>query len=394
MEKVSAIFKRVSICCVVCIITLAICCGGMQTLARTVYADNADVNISSKSAFLIDEASGEVLFAKDENVHLPVASMVKMMTILISLEELDAGNVNLDTLITTTENASSMGGSQVFLDPYVEYSFEDLLKSVIMASANDASVALAEYFNGNENAFVNRMNKRAKELGMTDTHYSNCTGLPAAEQYSSAKDTATLLKEILKHETYHKYSTIWMDKLVHPSGRETELTNTNRLIRYYHGCDGGKTGSTNEAGCCLGASAKRGDMRLISVIVGAPNSKTRFNESATLFNYGFANFESEKLVDSTNAIANVAVSKGKVDAMDVFASEDFSALVKKGSSSGYEVSVEVKESIKAPTKAGEAVGEAVVTRNGEVVKRIPIVVNEDVKHLSWFETIGTVLEKW
>ena len=163
-----------------------------------------------------------------------------MMTILIALEELDAGNVVLDTKITTTENASSMGGSQVFIDPYVEYSFEDLLKSVIMASANDASVALAEYFNGNENAFVNRMNKKTKELGMVDTHYANCTGLPAPEQYSSAKDTAILLKEILKYDIYHNYSTVWIDELVHPSGRKTELVNTNRLIRYYQGC-----------GCCL-----------------------------------------------------------------------------------------------------------------------------------------------
>ena len=160
---------------------------------------NAELEISSKSAILMEYDSGEILFSKDECKHLPVASMVKMMTILLSLEELDMGNISLDTKITTTENASSMGGSQVFIDPYVEYSFEDLLKSVIMASANDASVALAEYFNGNEKAFVVRMNKRAKDLGMTDTNYANCTGLPAAEQYSSAKDTAILLKEILKH---------------------------------------------------------------------------------------------------------------------------------------------------------------------------------------------------
>ena len=385
--------RKIYISCVLCILAFAIFCGGMQGLTHFVYASN-DVDITSKSAILMEYDSGEVLFAKDETQHLPVTSMVKMMTILIALEELDAGNISLDTLITTTENASSMGGSQVFIDPYVDYSFEDLLKSVIMASANDASVALAEYFNGNEKAFVNRMNKRAKELGMTDTNYVNCTGLPAPEQYSSAKDTAILLKEIMKHETYHAYSTIWMDELVHPSGRKTELVNTNRLIRYYQGCDGGKTGSTNEAGCCLGASAKRGDMRLISVVVGAPNSKTRFNESATLFNYGFANFESEKLVKTDTPISNVAISKGKIDAVDVFAQEDFSAVVKKGDTSGYEVSVEVEEKVKAPTKAGQQVGEVVVTRNGNIVKRIPIVVKEDIKHLSYFETAQKVINEW
>lgn len=359
------------------------------------FSDNfSDVEISSKSAYLEDFSSGEVLFSKDELEHLPVASMVKMMTILISLEELQQGNVELSTPITTTENASRMGGSQVFLDPYVEYSFEDLLKSVIMASANDASVALAEYFNGNENAFTNRMNKRAKELGMANTHYSNCTGLPAAEQYSCAKDCATLLREILKHDTYHKYSAVWMDELVHPSGRKTELVNTNRLIRYFDGCDGGKTGSTNEAGCCLGASAKRGDMRLISVIIGAQNSKTRFNECATLLNYGFANFESQNLVDVSAPIANLPVSKGKVDTVDVFAQENFAAICKKGSTSGFEVCVETAKSVKAPSKAGEVVGTATVLRNGNVVKTIPIVLKEDVKHLSWFETAKEVVGKW
>lgn len=385
----SKIFKS----SILCLLAFALLVIGVGNVAVPVSATN-DVDLTSKSAILMEYDSGEILFSKDETKHLPVASMVKMMTILLSLEELEAGNVTLDTMITTTENASSMGGSQVFIDPYVEYSFEDLLKSVIMASANDASVALAEYFNGNEKAFTNRMNKRAKELGMVDTHYSNCTGLPAPEQYSSAKDTAILLKEILKHEIYHNYSTIWMDKLVHPSGRETELVNTNRLIRYYQGCDGGKTGSTNEAGCCLGASAKRGDMRLISVIVGAENSKTRFNESATLFNYGFSNFESEKLVDSDVAISQIPVVKGKTENVDIFAQESFAAVVKKGDKSGYETSIELQNSVKAPTHKGDVVGTVTVTKNGNVVKKISLVVKEEIKHLSWFETTHKVLEKW
>lgn len=389
--------KKVLSSAVLCLLALCMLCIGFVNIDAVAFAANAadkDIDISSRSAILMEYQSGDVLFSKDETKHLPVASMVKMMTILISLEELQAGNVAFDTKITTTENASSMGGSQVFLDPYVDYSFEDLLKSVIMASANDASVALAEYFNGNEKAFTNRMNKRAKELGMNDTHYANCTGLPAPEQYSSAKDTAILLKEILKHEEYHKFSTIWMDKLVHPSGRETELVNTNRLIRYYQGCDGGKTGSTNEAGCCLGASAKRGDMRLISVVVGAENSKTRFNESAMLFNYGFSNFDSEKLVDADVAVGQIKVSKGKQDAVDVYAGETFAAVVKKGDKSGYETSVEMKNSVSAPTHKGDKVGEVTISKNGNIIKKIPVIIKEDIKHLSWFETAHTILEKW
>lgn len=366
----------------------------MKTISVVIAENEKDVDISSKSAILMEYDSGEVLFSKDECKRLPVASMVKMMTILLSLEELQEGNVALDTKISTSENAAGMGGSQVFIDPFVEYSFEDLLKSVIMASANDASVALAEYFNGNEKAFTNRMNKRAKELGMKDTHYSNCTGLPAPEQYSSAKDTAILLKEILKHEIYHNYSTIWMDTLTHPSGRTTELVNTNRLIRYFKGCDGGKTGSTNEASCCLGASAKRDDMRLISVIVGAENSKTRFNESASLLNFGFKSFESQKLADVSKVIQNIPVLKGKIANIDVFASEDFSAVVKKGDVSNYQVDYEIEENIKAPTKAGDVVGKIIISKNGNLVKKIAAVVREDVKPLSIFETAKKVIHKW
>ncbi|MBR1890152.1 MAG: D-alanyl-D-alanine carboxypeptidase [Clostridia bacterium] len=359
-----------------------------------VMAQNDVLSLESKSALLMEYASGDILFEKDSQERLPVASMVKMMTILISLEEYDAGNVSLDTMITTTENASSMGGSQVFIDPYVEYRFDDLLKSVIMASANDASVALAEYFNGNETAFVNRMNKRAKELGMKNTHYSTCTGLPAPEQYSCAEDTAILLREILKHDLYHNYSTIWMDTLKHPSGRETELVNTNRLVRYYQGCDGGKTGSTNEAGCCLGASAKRDGMRLISVIIGAPNSKTRFNESAVLLNYGFGNFQSQTLVDCQTPIATLKLAKGKKDTIDAFAKENFSAVVKKGDDTNYQTKIDVKSKISAPAKNGDVVGEVVVTKQGNVVKKIPVIIKEDAKHLSLFETAREVVNKW
>ena len=359
-----------------------------------VVSAESDVDISSKSGILMDYASGEILFAKNAENHLPIASMVKMMTILIALEEYDANNVTLDTMISTTENASGMGGSQVFIDPYVEYSFEDLLKSVIMASANDASVALAEYFNGNEKSFVNRMNKRAKELGMTNTNYVNSTGLPAPEQYSCAKDSAILMREILKHDLYHNYSSIWMDTLTHPSGRETELVNTNKLIRYFEGCDGGKTGSTNEAGCCLTASAKRNDMRLISVIIGAENSKTRFNESSLLLSYGFANFENKLLVDMNSPLQKVKVNKGKIEEVEVYGEETFSVIVKKGDNATYETNVEIPDNIKAPLKNGEVVGKVVITKEGNVIKEVNVVVKEDVKHSSYLDNFNKIVENW
>jgi len=357
------------------------------------YASN-EVEISSASACLIDYASGEVLFEKNKDEKRPVASMVKMMTILLTLEDLENERISLDDKLVTSEKASGMGGSQVFIDPYAKYSIDDMLKSVIMASANDASVALAEYLNGSEEAFVKRMNKRAKELGMKNTNYVNCTGLPAPEQYSSAQDSAILLSNVTKHDVYHKYSTIWMDKLVHSGDRETELVNTNKLIRYYEGCDGGKTGSTNEAGCCLSATAKRGDMRLVSVIVGAENSKTRFNECSKLFNYGFANFENKKLIDCEIMLSEIPVAKGKKALVKLYAQEDFVALVKKGDASKWTYNIELPKTIKAPVKQGDCVGKILVLKNSQVVKEISIVSKESVEKISFIDGFKKIVENW
>lgn len=355
---------------------------------------DGEVDLTCKSACLVDYASGDMLYSHNPKEHLPIASMVKMMTILLTLEEFDKGTLTEETAITTSENASSMGGSQVFIDPYVEYSAGDMLKSVVMASANDASVALAEHISGSEKAFVIKMNEKAKELGMNDTYYVNCTGLPAPEQYSCANDCAIVLKEVAEHELYHKYSTIWMDELIHPSGRKTELVNTNRLIRYYEGCDGGKTGSTNEAGCCLSASAKRNNMRLISVVIGAKNSQTRFNECTKLFNYGFANFESKNIVDGKLPIMNLEVNKGKVNNVDIYAKENYSVVVKKGEQTNYDVTFENPKRIAAPTKENDIVGKAIVSDNGTVVKEIDLIVKTDIESLSLKDCFDKIVVGW
>lgn len=378
------------------IFILAICllipclAGGIGLTASA----EGEVDLTCKSACLVDYGSGTMLYSHNPKLHLPIASMVKMMTILLTLEEFDKGTLTEDAMITTSENASGMGGSQVFIDPYVEYSAGDMLKSVIISSANDASVALAEHISGSEKAFVVKMNERAKELGMNDTYYVNCTGLPAPEQYSCAQDCAIVLKEVAEHELYHKYSTIWMDELVHPSGRKTELVNTNRLIRYYDGCDGGKTGSTNEAGCCLSASAKRNNMRLISVVIGASNSQTRFNECTKLFNYGFANFESKKIVDSVSPVMNLQVSKGKSENVDIFAKEDFAVVVKKGEKPNYEVTFENPKRISAPTKENDVVGKAIISNDGAVVKEIDLIVKNDIEGLSLKDCFDKVVVGW
>jgi len=350
--------------------------------------------VTSKSACLMDFDSKTVLYEKNSHEHLPVASMVKMMTILLTLENIDNGKISLDDMVLTSENASNMGGSQVFLDPYVEYKLSDLLKGVIMASANDGSVALSEYIAGSEQNFVKQMNKRAKELNMLDTNYVNSTGLPAPEQYSSAYDSAILLSEVVKHDVYHKYSTIWMDNLVHPSGRVTGLVNTNRLIKYYNGCDGGKTGSTDEAGCCLSASAKRDDMRLISVIVGAENSKTRFNECSSLFNYGFANFENKHLVNTVDKIATLPVFKGQIDDINVYAKEDYYTIMNKNLENNFSISYELNEKVNGGTKAGESVGKIIIKNAENIVKEVDIIVNEDVAKMTYFDGVNKILEKW
>lgn len=381
--------RFITFCIMICILATTFC-ASMQTV---VYADSG-LDLSSKSACLVDFSSGQVLYEKNSTQHLPVASMVKMMTILLTLEEFEKGNLTDETLITTSENASSMGGSQVFIDPYVDYTAKDMLKSVIMASANDASVALAEHISGSEENFVVKMNEKAKELGMDDTNYVNCTGLPAPEQYSCAKDCAIVLKEVAKFNKYHEFSTIWMDELIHPSGRKTELVNTNRLVKYYDGCDGGKTGSTNEAGCCLSATAKRNNMRLISVIVGAKNSQTRFNECSKLFNYGFANFENRVLLDSTKAIKSLQVNKGKCENIDVFAKEDFSVTTKKGQEADIEISYQLPDKISAPAKQAQTIGKAILSKDGTVLKEIDIILNDSIEGLTVKDCFDRIANKW
>ena len=378
------------LCLMICLVLPCLAISGTNMTAKA----DSEVDLTCKSACLVDYASGSMLYGHNPKEHLPIASMVKMMTILLTLEEFDKGSLTEDTMITTTENASGMGGSQVFIDPYVEYSAGDMLKSVVMASANDASVALAEHISGSEKAFVVKMNEKAKELGMNDTYYVNCTGLPAPEQYSCALDCAIVLKEVAEHELYHKYSTIWMDELVHPSGRKTELVNTNRLIRYYDGCDGGKTGSTNEAGCCLSASAKRNNMRLISVVIGASNSQTRFNECTKLFNYGFANFESKNIVDSSVPVMNLEVNKGKVDNVDIYAKDNFAVVVKKGAKTNYDVTFENPSRISAPTKQNDVVGKAIVSEKGNVVKEIELIVKTDIEELSLKDCFDKIVVGW
>ena len=358
------------------------------------YAANLDESsFSAKSLYLMDYNSGQVLYEKDAEKELPVASIVKLMTIELVCEKLESGELKLDDTVIVSQKAQSMGGSQVFIEEGGEYSVGDLLKSTIVSSANDASVALAETISGSEENFVVLMNKKAKELGLKNTNYVNCTGLPASNQYSCAKDTAILLKNVLSHDDYHRYSTIWMDSLSHPKGRQSELVNTNKLIRYYEGCDGGKTGSTSEAGYCLVATAKRGDMRLIGSVLGAENGKKRFSETSSLLNYGFSNFENKQVVSKDSLLNdNLQVKNAKVDEVKIASKENIFVLSKKGSDDDITTKVELNSDLKAPLKKGDKVGRIFVMRNSEVVGESDIVSMDDVEVSSIMDNITKIAE--
>ncbi len=377
------------------IFCLSVLCVSSNFFVNTYAIMPGESAFTAKSLYLIDYNSGQVLYEKDAEKQLPVASIVKLMTIELVCEKLESGELNIDEKVVVSRNAESMGGSQVFIEEGGDYTVGDLLKSTIVSSANDASVALAERISGSEDSFVILMNKKAKELGLKNTNYVNCTGLPASNQYSCAKDTTLLLKQVLTHDDYHKFSTIWMDTLSHPKGRESELVNTNKLIRYYEGCDGGKTGSTSEAGYCLVATAKRGDMRLIGSVLGAENGKKRFSETSSLLNYGFNNFENRQVVNKNSELGEkLQVKNSKQDEISVIAEKDIFVLSKKGEDNDITTKIELNESIKAPIKKGDKVGKIYVIRNSEVIDFSEILANEDANATTIMDNITKIAENW
>lgn len=380
----------VGICCGIMYIVCALSCVRIESVA----AEEPELSVKGKSAILIDFDSGNVLFEQNADEKVQVASIVKLMTTLLTFEEIDAGRLTLNEKLTTTENASGMGGSQVFIDPYVDYTIDEMLKSVIVASANDASVALAEKISGTEEAFVKKMNQRAKELGLTNTIYANASGLPEPGQHSTARDVAKLTKIVMSHKRYFDYSTIWMDKLVHPSGRETDVVNTNKLIRYFKGCDGGKTGSTDEAGYCLSATAKRGNMRLIGVVLGAKSANERFNETSKLLNFGFANFENKQLVSCENPLTNAEILKSKTKEAPVYASENFFVVSRKGEEANYEMSIELNDKIKAPLDSNNVVGTLKISKDGVIIKEINLVVLQNINAITYGESLKEIISRW
>ena len=340
----------------------------------------APITLTSPSAILCEASTGQVIFEKNADERRPVASVNKVMTILLTLEAVDEGRVSLEDQVTVSQRAASMGGSQAFLDAGERYKLSELLKTVIVASANDSAVALAEHLAGTEESFVRLMNARAEELGLTNTHYANCTGLPAQEHYTTARDVAKLSAQLDLHPIYYRYSTIWMDEIKHRGGRVTSLTNTNRLIRFYPGCDGYKTGSTNEARYCVSATAKKEGMRLIAVVLGTPAGQTRFDEARAMLEYGFANVQLVTPIAQGQALdMTVPVRLGGRDEVSVLSGGTCSLLERRGEKNALSLEAALVEKVNAPVYAGDVLGEIRVKRGDEVVAVVPAVAGEDVQ---------------
>ncbi|HHU49049.1 MAG: D-alanyl-D-alanine carboxypeptidase family protein [Caldicoprobacterales bacterium] len=351
-------------------------------------------DIQAKSAILMDYETGTILYEKNPQEKLPVASLAKIMTILLALEAVDEEKISLEETVQISEHASSMGGSQVFLHAGETLTVEALLKAIVVASGNDASVAIAEKIGGTHEAFVARMNERAKELGMMNTHFVNATGLPAENNYSTAYDVALMSRELLNHPLFFRWSTIWVDTL-EESRNKTELTNTNRLIRFYDGADGLKTGSTQEAGYCLSATAKRGNMRLLSIVLGAPSSKIRFSESSKMMDFGFANYEVVSVLKKDQVVKdNVYVSGGKEEFIDGVVSQNVSFLIKTGESRDFDKEVLLEEKIEAPLKKGDKIGTLTITQGDKVVQNLDIVSDRDVLRANVFDYFKKIFSNW
>ena len=353
--------KRV-ICFFICV------CFMMQSVA--VFAEgNTDLGLNAKSAILMEEATGNILYESNPDERLPIASVTKVMTMLLIMEAVDSGKISLDDMVTVSENAMSYGGSTMFLETGEQLTVNDMLKGIAVASANDGCVAMAEHLAGSESAFVDMMNEKAKELGMENTHFMNTNGLDEDDHYSSARDVAIMSRELMKHETIFNYTSIWMDTL---RGGKFQLANTNKLIRFYDGANGLKTGSTSKALCCLSAAAKRNDMQLIAVVLGAPTSAERFASAKSLLDYGFANYAVNTQITAGDEVQKIAVEKGVDKEVDVVAGDSCSTLVKKGQEDNITKEIKIDETITAPIEAGQKIGTMTISRDGEVIADIDL----------------------
>lgn len=357
------------------------------------------LEITSTAAVLIEGSTGEIIYDKNKDEQLRPASITKIMTLLLIFEALDSGKITLSDQVSVSEHAASMGGSQVYLEPYETQDVDTMIKCISIASANDASVALAEHIAGSEEEFVARMNARAKELGMENTNFVNCYGLDTDNHYSSAYDVALMSRELItKHPEISQYSTVWMDTFVHTTKKgQTEfgLTNTNKLIKQYNGITGLKTGSTGLAKYCLSATAKRDGMDLIAVIMAAPDTKTRFREASKLLDYGFANCSIYTDLNEDLEVVPIPIKKGVVDSLNYRVNDKFSYLcLKDVNPEKITKEVTLTESVTAPIKENDKVGEITYMLNGKKIGTVNIVASETIEVAKYRDYFSVVWKKY
>ncbi|MBQ8749047.1 MAG: D-alanyl-D-alanine carboxypeptidase [Clostridia bacterium] len=372
--------------CLIVLFSMFLCTS--TNVVKLGYADE----YKCKSSILIDAGSGKVLYQENINEKLPIASIVKLMTLYLIFEALDNNQISENDLMQVSEYASTMGGSQLFLDANTSHKVSDLIKSVVIASANDSAVVLAENLAGSEENFVVKMNDKAKELEMDDTLFVDSTGLNE-EGYSTASDVAILSKNVLTNKHYQKYSKIWLDSYTHPSGRDTELANTNKLLRKYENCIAGKTGTTEKAGFCYTSLSNNNGFELICVVLGSKTTSERFDIAKEMFLTGYANYKYQKLYEKDSFYKDIKINKAKEVNVKTYFKDDVGFVVGKNQNVEYNEVFE-KSNIEAPLKAGTIIGTLEIVIDDEVVAKSDVIVKDDVKMMGFVDVIKKITEKW
>ncbi len=364
--------RRIAACFLAAVVAL-------MTFSTRVTALSAE-ELPAPSAVLMEASTGKVLFEKNAHEQRPCASITKVMTLLLVMEALDEGRIHLEDMVSASEHASSMGGSDIWLEPGETMSVNDLLKATVIVSANDAAVALAEYVSGSEEAFVQRMNERAAELGMTNTVFKNCNGLDEDGHVTTAYDIALMSRALIQHEKIFDYTQVWMDEL---RGGKTQLVNTNKLLKYYAGITGLKTGTTGKAGSCMAATAERDGMSLVAVVLGCASTEDRFSSAASLLDAGFSGWALTAPSLSSDALAPIAVEKGMQSTVAVEADPLTGVVVPKGREGEVVCEIKMEEILTAPVEQGQAVGEVTCVLDGEVLARSQIRAASSVEALTF-----------
>ena len=347
----------------------------------------SSLETTAESAVLMEACSGQVLLAKEKDKELPMASVTKLMSLLVALKAIEEGRLKLNDIVIASENAWEMGGSQIYLEPGEEFTLEEILIAVAVGSANDACVALAEQIAGSEEVFVQVMNQEAKELGLKHTHFVNSTGLPAKGHYASAYDMALILRECLKYPLFIKYSSIYEYDL---RGGQFKLWNTNKLLKWYPGTDAGKTGWTEEAKYCLASSVKKDRLCLIAVVLGTPEPRSHFRESIKLYQYGFARYKAVYLAQQGEKVKRLPVSKGNLDYVEIIIKEPVCLVVLKGEDKGFKTRLDLPLRVVAPVKKGQIIGTYYVDKEGQKVLQVPLIAQNQVEKASVFRQINKI----